>query len=230
MNKKQLITIFIAIGILSAMLIFPPWQYRLHIGRGVKSVPGPYRFIFMGAPEVPITSKSDGDTYFNHYSQRFWQAEIDWVRLILPSIVVVLIASGLVLYYKGFSTVGYAEAEERGKLWKVDVTEAGLVTVVNFLINNKGKEIVLAGEKHIITGKEKLDVEIIAMNCCDPESFYKDISAYGEVKNFEFSSYRVSVPAEQIPKIDKIGDVAEIKFKPEAHDFWMKTIKQEDRK
>lgn len=123
-----------------------------------------------------------------------------------------------------FSTSGYAE--EKGKPWKGTVSEAGLVTVVNFLINNKGKEIVIAGKKHTITGKEKLDIEIIALPCCDPKMFYKDISAYGEVKNFKFPSYRVSVPADEIPKIDKKGEVEKIKFEPEKRDFWMKAIQQ----
>jgi len=123
-----------------------------------------------------------------------------------------------------FSSLGYAE--EKGKSWKGAVSEADLVTVVNFLINNKGKEIVLAGEKHTITGKEKLDIEIIAYSCCDPKKFYKDISAYGEVKNFKFPLYRVSVPADEIPKIDEYGEIAEIKFEPEKRDFWMKIIQQ----
>ena len=125
-----------------------------------------------------------------------------------------------------FSSSGYAETEEKGKPWEGAVTEAGLVTVVNFLINNKGKEIVLAGRKHTITGKEKLDLEIIALPCCDPKIFYKDISAYGEIKNFKFPSYHASVPADEIPKIDKTGEVEEIKFEPEKRDFWMKAIQQ----
>ncbi|MBU4346053.1 MAG: hypothetical protein KKH29_01835 [Candidatus Omnitrophica bacterium] len=123
-----------------------------------------------------------------------------------------------------FSSSGYAE--ETDKSWKGAVSEADLVTVVNFLINNKGGEIVLAGEKHTITGKEKLDIEIIAHSCCEPKRFYKDISAYGEVKNFKFPSYRVGVPADEIPKMDELGEVQEIKFEPEKRDFWMKAIQQ----
>ncbi len=123
-----------------------------------------------------------------------------------------------------FSTSGYAK--EKGKPWKGTVTEADLVVVVNFLINNKGKEIVLAGKKHTITGMEKLDVEIIALPCCDPKNFYKDISAYGEIKNFKFPSYHASVPVDKISEIDKNGEVQKIKFKTEARDIWMKAIKQ----
>lgn len=136
--------------------------------------------------------------------------------------ILIIILLSMVL----FLSLGYPEAEDKGKPWKGTVTEADLVVVVNFLIDNKGKEIVLAGKKHTITGKEKLDVEIIALPCCDPKMFYKDISAYGEVNNFKFPSYRVSVPADEIPKIDKTGEVTEIKLTPEAHDVWMKAIQQ----
>ncbi len=136
--------------------------------------------------------------------------------------ILIIILLSMVL----FISSGYPEAEEKVKPWKGTVTEADLVVVVNFFINNKGKEIVLAGKKHTITGKEKLDVEIIALPCCDPKNFYKDISAYGEIKNFKFPSYHASVPADEIPKIDKTGEVQEIKFEPEKHDFWMKAIQR----
>lgn len=43
--------------------------------------------------------------------------------------------------------------------------------MVNFLINNKDKEIELAGEKHTITGKEKLDVVINVLSCCEEREF-----------------------------------------------------------
>jgi len=124
------------------------------------------------------------------------------------------------------SSSGYAEAEEKGKSWKGAVADEDLVVVVNFLINNKRKEIVLAGENHTITGKEKLDIEIIALSCCDPIKFYKDISAYGKIRNFNFPSYLASMPADAIPEIDKNGEVREIKFEPKARKLWMMVIKQ----
>lgn len=138
-----------------------------------------------------------------------------------PWILIIILLS-MVLFFSS----GYPKAEEKVKPWKGTVTEGDLVVVVNFLINNKGKEIVLAGNKYIITGKEELDVEIISLPCCEPEKFYKVMSDYGKIKNFQFPSYHVSVPADEIPKIDKIGEVQGIKFEVGKRDFWMKAIQQ----
>jgi hypothetical protein len=119
-------------------------------------------------------------------------------------------------------TTSTAETE-----FKSIFTEADLVKVVNFLINNKGKEIELAGEKHVITGKEKLDVVISVMDCCTEEEFLAVVDvalACGEVKDSSFPSFHASVPADEIPKIDSISDVTGIKFEPEARDFWMQVV------
>jgi hypothetical protein len=67
-----------------------------------------------------------------------------------------------------FSTFGYTE---EGKPRKGSVTEADLAAVVNFLIDKKGKEIELAGKKHTITVKEKLDVVINVLAYCDEREF-----------------------------------------------------------
>lgn len=101
MNKQQLITIYVAIGILSFMLIFPPWQYQLDTSKIRKTAAGPYRLVIMGPPEIPTTSKTKYYSSFNGYRRSYWEAEIDWVRLILPCAVCFLIASGFVMYYKG---------------------------------------------------------------------------------------------------------------------------------
>jgi len=122
-----------------------------------------------------------------------------------------------------FSTSGYAK--EKGKPWKGAVTEADLVVVVNFLMNNKGKEIELAGKKNTITGKEKLDVVITILPCCDERMFHKEISALGEVRNVKFPTFYVTVPADAIPKIDKHGEITDIKLESKAREFWMKAIK-----
>lgn len=123
-----------------------------------------------------------------------------------------------------FLTSGYAE--EKGKPWKGSVTDADLAVVVNFLINKKGKEIELAGKKHTITGKEKLDVVITILPCCDERMFHKEISALGEVRNVKFPTFYVTVPADAIPKIDKHGEITDIKLESKARGFWMKAIKQ----
>lgn len=135
-------------------------------------------------------------------------------------ILVILLSMAL------FSSSGYVEAEENGKLWKGAATEKDLVVVVNFLMNNKGKEIKLGGEKHKVTGKEKLDVVIAFMPCCDEGDAFKKASAFGKVSKVEFPDFYASIPADKIPEIDKIGEVMGIKLEPKAHDFWMKVIKQ----
>ena len=100
LNNKQRKIIFIAIGILSLMLIFPPWQYRIEISSINKNEIGPYRLIFLGPPDVPITSESRYGTKFKQLDRSLWKVEVDWSRLILSGAVIVLITSGLVLYFK----------------------------------------------------------------------------------------------------------------------------------
>jgi len=123
--------------------------------------------------------------------------------------------------------VSAGEKEKGISKWKGNVTESDLVRVVNFLINNKGKEIDLAG-KHKITGKERLDIEVAILECCSKEEFnkiVKTVSTYGKVKQSNFPSIHASVAVDAIPKIDEIGIISTIKFEPEAHSFWMKVIK-----
>jgi len=134
-----------------------------------------------------------------------------WILIILLSLTL-------------FSSSGYAE--EKGKSWKGAVSEADLVTVVNFLINNKGKEIVLAGEKHTITGKEKLDVEITVLSCCPEKQMRKYISDFGIVKDVKFPTFHATVPTDAIPEIDKNGEITDIKFESKARGLWVNAIKQ----
>jgi len=121
-----------------------------------------------------------------------------------------------------FSASGYTE---EGKPWKGAVTKEDLVVVVNFLMNNKGKEIELAGKKHAITGKEKLDVVITILPCCDEKAFRKYVSTYGVVKSVKFPMFYATVPADAIQELDKHGEITTINFEPEKRDFWMKVIK-----
>lgn len=114
--------------------------------------------------------------------------------------------------------------------WKGSVAEADIVRVVNFLINNKGKEIEFAGGKHKITGKEKLDVQIIVSPCCDEEAFRKYISTFGVVKDVKFPTFYATVPANAIQKLDKRGDIVKIEFESKAQDFWMKVIEKYEKK
>jgi hypothetical protein len=125
-----------------------------------------------------------------------------------------------------FTSSGYTETEKKGKSWKGSVTEADLVAVVNFLMDNKGKEIKLAGKKHTITGKEELDVEITVLQCCDEREFRKYISTFGIVKDVKFPTFHATVLADAIQELDKSGEITEIKFAAEVKDFWMKVIKK----
>ena len=123
-----------------------------------------------------------------------------------------------------FSTTGYAI--EKGKSWKGVVTEGDLVKVVNFLINNKGKEIKLDGKKHTITGKEELDIQTTILPCCDENMFRKYISTFGVVKDVKFPTFYAIVSADAIQELDKNGEIVEIKFAPKARDLWIKAIQQ----
>ena len=123
-----------------------------------------------------------------------------------------------------FSTTGYAI--EKGKSWKGVVTEGDLVKVVNFLTNNKDKEIELDGKKHTITGKEKLSIQITVLPCCDANLFRKYISTFGVVKDVKFPTFYATVSADAIQELDKNGEIVEIKFAPKARDLWINAIQQ----
>jgi len=134
---------------------------------------------------------------------------------------------------KSTTTTGEINQKEQSKptpavktKWEVAVTKSDLAIVVNFLINNKGKEIELSGEKYVITGKEKLDVEITVLLCCDEKMLRRYISTFGIVKDVKFPTFYSTVPANAIPEIDKYGEVEEIKFDPEERDFWMRVIQK----
>lgn len=124
------------------------------------------------------------------------------------------------------SPTGYVKAEEKGKSWKGSVTETDLVAVVNFLMDNKGKEIKLGGKKHTITGKEELDIEITVLLCCDEKAFLKYLSTFGIVKDVKFPTFYATLPAGAIKELDKHGEVTEVKFAPKVKDFWMNAIKK----
>ena len=123
-----------------------------------------------------------------------------------------------------FSSSGYAE--EKGKSWKGAVSEADLVKVVNFLMNNKGKEIKLDEKKHTITGKEELNIQITILPCCNENMFRKYISTFGVVKDVKFPTFYAIVSADAIQELDKNGEIVEIKFAPKARDLWIKAIQQ----
>ncbi len=83
MNTRQLKTFWISIGIIAVMLLFPPWQFYLKTTPVDLTRAGPYHFIFLGAPKW--------------YA---WTPEVDWVRLILPIVIVVIVAAGLMVTFR----------------------------------------------------------------------------------------------------------------------------------
>ncbi len=145
--------------------------------------------------------------------------------LIVGMILIIIFISGCVNQQKKHPQL----TEQTVLEWKGKVSEVGIVSVVNFLLNNKGKEIELNG-KHIITGKEKLDIKIKMLECCTKSEFedvMELISKKGEVKSSNFNKREIhaSVPADEIPKIDDIWNVAIIEFESEARTFWMGVIR-----
>jgi len=114
--------------------------------------------------------------------------------------------------------------------WKGDKADSDLVRVVNFLEGNKGKEIKLSGEKHIINGKEELGIRIIMLECCTKEEFddiIKQISVNGKVKNSDFDKKEIwaNVAVNEIPKLADIWNVKRIDFAPEARTLWLSITK-----
>jgi hypothetical protein len=95
LNRKQLIVLWMAIGIIAIMCLFPPWQFQLNIpGRLFASVDGPYRFLVLGGPKVPKKVLAKG-------ASEFWSAKIDLVRLLIPCSISVMIAVALIITLAG---------------------------------------------------------------------------------------------------------------------------------
>jgi hypothetical protein len=114
--------------------------------------------------------------------------------------------------------------------WKSDKVDPDLVNVVNFLENNKGREIELNGKKRVITGEEKLDVTIKMLKCCTKKEFddiLGSLSTIGEVSssNYEQKLIQVSVPANKVPDLADIWNLEKISFEAKARAFWIKIIR-----
>lgn len=118
MAKKQLLVLWITIGLLSLVCLFIPWRYHHFDSRtGVDTfVTGPYRLFFSGPPEVPLVEKDNpGWTYdskreryadfdFKGYPFREWKVEIDKLRIVIPGVVILVLGSGLLItLHKGKS-------------------------------------------------------------------------------------------------------------------------------
>lgn len=109
--------------------------------------------------------------------------------------------------------------------WKSNKVDPDLVSLVNFLEGNIGKEIELDGKRHLITGKEMLSIKVIMLECCTKGEF-NDIldflSKIGVVKysNYDKKEFQVALPADEIPKIADIWNVERISLEQESKDMY----------
>ena len=114
--------------------------------------------------------------------------------------------------------------------WRNNKAESELVSIVNFLKGNIGKEIKLEGEKHLITGKEIISIKVIMLECCTKGEFagmLDSISKIGKVENSDFSKKEIlgELPADEIPKIADIWNVEKIDLGQKSKDVWIKLIR-----
>lgn len=101
MSRRQLKVMWVAIGIVGLMCLFPPWAFRVGVQSQLQSLnlsaPGPYRLVFLGPPGIPTDSKN-GES-FKGVHRRLWMAEVDWARLLLPILVTAIISIGLIITF-----------------------------------------------------------------------------------------------------------------------------------
>jgi len=114
--------------------------------------------------------------------------------------------------------------------WKNSKAESKLVGLVNFLNRNRGKEIELNGKKHLINGKEVIDVKIVMLECCTKGEFagiLDKITKIGEVRGSDFNQKKIiaKLPAEEIPKITDIWNVETINLELDTQVLWESIIK-----
>jgi len=148
-------------------------------------------------------------------------------KLIICLLGVILCISLIIIFLSGkfFRPSANDFTNKITKEWKNRKVESDLVRVVNFLENNKDKEIELAGEKHLITGKEKLGIKIVMLECCLKPEFDRiidSLSKIGVVRGSDFDKREIQadIPADEIPKIADIWNVERIDFQPEAKALW----------
>jgi hypothetical protein len=82
MNRKQIWLMWIGMGIVCIILLFPPWKFVATTANGaIYERSGPYREL--DAPPLPPWNN--------------WHASIDWERMFGPLLVVILLdAAGMI--------------------------------------------------------------------------------------------------------------------------------------
>lgn len=107
--------------------------------------------------------------------------------------------------------------------------EDDLEQVYYFLMNNVGKEVKLAGEKHVITGKEEIDIMIELESCCKAKDLFdyavNSVSELGEVRDAKFEELLVyaGLPVEKIPELATLP-INKIGFEPESRKYWTQVL------
>lgn len=103
MNRKQLKVMWVAIGIIGLMCLFPPWRFRLGVQSQLAGLhltaPGPYRIILLGPPDIPTDPQYS--ERFRNADRNIWNAEVDWARLLLLISVTTIISIGLIITFRG---------------------------------------------------------------------------------------------------------------------------------
>ena len=154
-------------------------------------------------------------------------------KLVISSLSIILGVSLIIVFLSGnfFRPSTGDSTSTITAEWKNRKVGSDLVRVVNFLENNKGKDIELAGEKHVITGKEKLGIKVVMLGCC-MESGFEDIlgslSKIGVVRSYDFDKREIhaDIPADEIPRIADIWNVERIDFEPEALNYWSEILEK----
>ena len=114
--------------------------------------------------------------------------------------------------------------------WENNKAESKLVSLVNLLKENIGKEIRLGEERHLITGKEMLGIKVIMLECCTKGEFrdmLDSISKIGKVRGSDYSKKEIlaELPADEMAKIAEIWNVETISLEPDAKILWESIIK-----
>ena len=98
MNKKQKTSLFVALFLIALMALFPPWvhfteEYSMNCAAG-------YHLIFS-----PPTITGDVFPGINENRERLIVVRIDYAKLILQSLVVLVMTTGLLLLQKERKTL-----------------------------------------------------------------------------------------------------------------------------
>ena len=111
MNRKQLWVMWVCIGIAVIMFLFPPWKYTFYYfipgSETLRSIPvsasGPYRLIFLGPPNYvnfPYPKPAAAITLSKaNWVVKDWNCELDWLRLLIPVALVIVVATGLIITF-----------------------------------------------------------------------------------------------------------------------------------